>query len=146
MSLLLFFLSIIVGTLVFLTVTQCLIHPYWLTIIICEYIWILLCVQNSRLLHLKGILDGAIGNVNKVLKAKLQRECVRSLSAQGHKSTPRALQQDCIGYYCKFQASSHPQKSCRGQNRQDDLHFILLFCWPILALFLKTEVSRSSHV
>lgn len=46
-------------------------------------------MQNSCLLHLKHILEGAIGNVNKVLKAELQRECVRSLSAQGHKSTPR---------------------------------------------------------
>jgi len=37
---------------------------------------------------LKHILAGATGNVNKVLTAESQREGVRNLSAQGHKSTP----------------------------------------------------------
>lgn len=45
-------------------------------------------MQISWLLHLKHILDGATGNVNAALKAELQRDCVRSLSAQGQKSTP----------------------------------------------------------
>lgn len=81
--------SIIVWIFVFLTDTEWLICPSCLTLIICEYIWILLCMENSWLLHLKHILDGAIGNVNKVLKAELQRGCVSSLSAQGHKCAPR---------------------------------------------------------
>lgn len=52
-------------------------------------------MQNSQWLHLKHNLGGAIGNVNKVLEAELQREHVKSLSAQGHKSTPR----ETVRYY-----------------------------------------------